>query len=62
MVESGEVAGADGGAEGLEAVCEAVGFGAGEKGGAGEAAEDDVACDEVDQDEAALFGALFVGG
>ena len=62
MVELDEVAGADGGAEGLEAVCKAVGFGAGEQGLAREAAENDVACDEIDQNETPLFGALFVCG
>lgn len=61
-MELDEVAGADGGAEGLKTLCEAVGFGAGEQSIAREAAEDYVACYEVNKDETALFGALFVSG
>jgi hypothetical protein len=48
VVELDEVAGADGGAEGLEALCESVGLRAGEQGVAWEAAENDVAGDKVD--------------
>lgn len=47
-VEGGEVAGADGAAEGEEEVGEALGFGAVEEGLAWEAAEDDVRGEEVD--------------
>ncbi|RMY26932.1 hypothetical protein D0866_10509 [Hortaea werneckii] len=47
-VEGGEVAGADGAAEGEEEVREALGFGAVEEGRAWEAPEDDVRGEEVD--------------
>ena len=66
VFEGGEVAFGDGVAEREEFVGQAFGFGPAEEGGRGEAADDDVRGDEVDEDAASLFRAagvaLGVGG